>query len=250
MEVSASIINNDFYEDLNALWYEGGQDHPIALLRAENRVRSPWIAKVLEEKGKSACKVLDVGCGAGLLSNFLALLGHSVHGIDLSAMSLKYARERDVTKSVNYRIGNAMEMPFDDASFDVICAMDLLEHVEEPAKVIQESARLLKPDGLFFFHTFNRNWLSNLMIIKAVEWFIPKTPKNMHVYDLFIKPTELEYMCLKSGFEKPQFVGLRPDLLSKGVWRMVLKQRVESDFTFKFCKSLSTGYCGFTALSP
>lgn len=248
MEACTSIINNDFYEDLNSLWYKGGEDHPIALLRAENRVRSPWVAKMIEKKGKPSSKILDVGCGAGLLSNFLALLGHRVEGIDLSSKSLKVAKERDVTKSVNYRIGNAMEMPFDDASFDVVCAMDLLEHVDEPAKVIAESARILKPGGLFFFHTFNRNLLSRLMIIKAVEWFIPKTPKNMHVYDLFIKPQELENMCQKSGFIKPQFVGLRPDLLSKGVWRMVLKQRVESDFTFKFCKSLSTGYCGFTSL--
>ncbi|HPE84772.1 MAG TPA: bifunctional 2-polyprenyl-6-hydroxyphenol methylase/3-demethylubiquinol 3-O-methyltransferase UbiG [Chlamydiales bacterium] len=246
MAESISLINNEFYDHLNSLWYEGGEDHPISLLRAENRVRTPWVANSIDEKLGPSKQVLDIGCGAGLLSNFLSLVGHQVTGIDLSFTSLRYAKERDVSKSVRYLQANANKLPFENACFDVVCAMDLLEHVDTPARVISEAARVLKPGGMFFFHTFNRNLLSYLMIIKAVEWFIPRTPKNMHVYNLFIKPEELQKYALDVGFEKPQFVGLRPAFLSRGTWRMVLKQRVESDFLFKFVESLKTGYCGYT----
>ena len=242
---SESLINNAFYDHLNSLWYEGGEDHPISLLRAENRVRTPWVAKVIEESLLPSAHVLDVGCGAGLLANFLSLVGHHVTGIDLSLTSLRYAKERDVSKSVRYLQGNANALPFEKSSFDVVCAMDLLEHVQTPEAVVKEASRVLKSGGLFFFHTFNRNLLSRFMIIKAVEWFIPRTPKHMHVYDLFIKPDELQKMLDHNGFSKAQFVGLRPDFFCRGVWRMVLKRRVEADFRFKFVKSLATGYCGF-----
>ncbi len=248
MAESISLINNGFYDHLNSLWYEGGEDHPISLLRAENRVRTPWVAKTIEDTLGASKHVLDVGCGAGLLSNFLSLLGHQVTGIDLSYTSLRYAKERDVSKSVRYLQANANSMPFEDDSFDAVCAMDLLEHVETPWQVVREAARVLKPGGVFFFHTFNRNLLSYLMIIKAVEWFIPRTPKNMHVYNLFIKPEELQKAMMDVGFGKPQFVGLRPAFMSRATWRMVLKRRVESDFLFKFVKSLKTGYCGFATL--
>ncbi|MBS0652162.1 MAG: 3-demethylubiquinone-9 3-O-methyltransferase [Verrucomicrobia bacterium] len=238
------MINNAFYDDLNDAWYE--EDcHPIALLRAENAVRNPWILKTLKDYGKKSCRILDIGCGGGLLSNELARAGHVVTGIDLSQSSLDQAKKRDVSKSVEYIYCNAEKIPFEDETFDVVCAMDFLEHVESPETIIQEASRLLKPGGLFFFHTFNRNFLSYLLVIKCVEWLVPNVPRNMHVYNLFIRPDELKSMCLKSGLHMRSIQGLMPDMKSAGFWKSFVKRKVSSDFRFAFTPSIKVGFVGF-----
>ena len=135
-------INNDFYETLGDKWLTAS-DHPIALLRAENRLRNPWIASKLP----SSSKVLDMGCGAGFLTQELANLGHEVTGVDLSEQSLKIARKLD-SKST-YIKADVTKVPLESGSFDAVCAMDLLEHVENPKAVVQEASRLLKPEDYF-----------------------------------------------------------------------------------------------------
>ncbi|HSX13969.1 MAG TPA: bifunctional 2-polyprenyl-6-hydroxyphenol methylase/3-demethylubiquinol 3-O-methyltransferase UbiG [Chlamydiales bacterium] len=238
-QTCSQTINNAFYEDLSEGWYTD-TNHPIALLRAENAVRVPWIIREIGEH-KS---VLDIGCGAGFLTNALALKGHTVTGIDISQSSIDIAQKYDTTKSVIYRKADAYSLPFSDQSFDVVCAMDILEHVETPQRLISEAARVLKPNGLFFFHTFNRNLLSYLLIIKGVEWFVPNTPKNMHVYSLFIKPKQLSQLCLRSGLTPIKFHGFRPKF-SKEVWKMFFTHKIPDNFSFTFSKSLKTGYCGY-----
>lgn len=235
------LVNNAFYDDLGSSWYEG-INHPIALLRAENAVRNPWIADTIIKPSK----VLDVGCGGGLLSNFLAKKGHTVTGIDLSESSLKVAKERDETKSVNYIRADALDLPFEEHSFDVVCAMDILEHVEHPDLLIAQAARVLKPGGLFFFHTFNRNWLSYLLIIKGVEWFIPNVPKNLHLYPFFIKPQELCKACLHVGLNVQEMKGLHPKF-SLSLLSLPFKKKISPEVLFCFSKTLLTGYCGFSS---
>lgn len=234
------LINNDFYEELLERWYTA-DDHPIALLRAENAVRIPWIINQIGPKKT----VLDIGCGAGLLTNALAEAGHKVYGIDLSASSLAVAKKHDRTRQVCYERANAYSLPYSDQSFEIVCAMDLLEHVENPGRVIQEASRVLKPNGLFFFHTFNRNLLSYLIVIKGVEWFVPNAPKNMHVYPLFIKPKELKQLLLQNNLNPENFQGFAPRIFSKEFWQMAIKKKVPSNLCFHFTKSLATGYCGW-----
>ena len=233
-------INNEFYDDLEESWYTSW-DHPIALLRAENEVRIPWILKTIPSRQK----VLDLGCGAGMLANALALEGHLVHGVDLSLKSLQVAKEHDVTQTVVYSPASALSLPYEDSTFDVTCAMDLLEHVEEPFQVIQEAYRVLKPKGLFFFHTFNRNLLSYLVIIKGVDWLVPNAPKNMHIYPLFIKPKELEKMFSALGFTIECLQGFCPQFFSRAFFKLLLKRKIEKHFPFRFSKNLLTGYCGY-----
>ena len=237
-----SGINNAFYDTLKDAWYTAS-NHPVALLRAENRLRIPWISSEIEKKFPSSVDVLDIGCGAGFLTNALAEK-HTVTGIDLSQTSLSIAEKHDATKSVKYLYADAYSLPFDNTSFDVVCAMDVLEHVESPAQLIKEAARVLKPNGLFFFHTFNRNPLSYLLIIKGVEWCVKNAPKNMHVYSLFITPLELKHLCKTSNLHVQSFLGFRPKFFSFSFFKMLFTRNVSNAFSFRFSKSLATGYCG------
>lgn len=235
---NANEIDNSIYDSYGDQWYTAVDD-PVALLRAENKVKSPWIIARIKEPSV----ILDVGCGAGFLSNELALAGHTVTGVDLSGPSLAVAARYDSTKTVTYKVANAFELPFADASFDVLCAMDFLEHVENPDKVIKEFARVLKPGGKFFYHTFNRNFISWFVIIKLVEWLIPKTPKNMHVLRLFIKPKELKSYCQLAQMQTKELVGIRPVFSSIPISK-IFSGTVPPSMRFELTSSLLTSFIG------
>ena len=231
-------IDNSIYETYGNKWYTADDD-PVAILRAENKVKTPWIL----DRVKPHSLILDVGCGAGFLTNELAREGHNVTGVDLSAESLKVAGKFDETKSVDYIVANAYELPFEDHSFDVVCALDFLEHVEDPARAIKEFSRVLKPNGKFFFHTFNRSPLSWFVIIKLVEWLIPKTPKHMHVLHLFIKPEELKKYSLSAGMHVTEMTGIKPVFRSIPL-KKIFKGRVPPEMKFELTKSLALSYLG------
>lgn len=233
-------VNNQFYDDLGKLWHTGNH-HPIALLRAENALRNPWIATLLPSHPVT---ILDIGCGGGLLSNLLAQKGHQVTGVDLSTKSLQIAQHADCTRSVCYIAAPAETLPFADHSFDVVCAMDLLEHVDDPTRVIAEASRVLKTGGRFFFHTFNRTWLSWLVVIKGVEWCVRDTPPYMHRYGYFLTPTEVTKMCSSHHMHVKNILGVVPEI-NKAFWKMILTREVTNDFKFRFTPSLKTGYSGY-----
>ncbi len=235
-------INNEFYHDLGSKWFEAS-NHPIALLRAENRLRNPWIISCL----KPNSRVVDLGCGAGFLTNALALAGHMVTGVDLSKGSLEMARMSDATHSATYIEADATEVPLPSRSFDAVCAMDLLEHVADPRKVVQEAARLLKPGGLFFFHTFNRTFMSWLLVIKGVDWCVKNAPPNMHVYDLFIKPEELSSWCEEVGMQVQDLKGVGLKWNRWATWKMAFTREVSEKLEFRFNNSLRMGYSGFAS---
>lgn len=238
-----TMINNEFYDDLESEWYTRN-DHPIALLRAENKIRIPWITQEIEKKIKGKATLLDIGCGGGFLTNSLAKRGHKVSGIDISEKTLEVAKKYDETKSVHYLLANAYNLPFKENTFDAVFALDVLEHVESPDKLIEEASRVLKPNGLFFFHTFNRNLLSYFLVIKGVEWFVKNTPINMHVYPLFIRPNELKNLLKNQGLIVENLQGFRP-VFSSSLWKMLLTKTVCENFKFTFSKKPTTGYCGF-----
>lgn len=239
---SQIVINNDFYDFLKEGWYTE-TNHPVALLRHENAARLPWIIESIENRVGSFAKILDVGCGAGLLANPLSERGYDVTGVDLSKESLLCAGNHDTTKKVKYLYGNALDLPFEDKSFDVVLAMDLLEHVDMPVKVIKECSRILRSHGLLFFHTFNKNFFSYLFIVKGIEWFVKNTPKNMHVYNLFIKPKDMLEMLEENNLFPDTWTGLRPKF-SKAFFQMLMKREIPEELSFTLCKSLLTGYMG------
>ncbi len=272
--VGSSGINNGFYDSLGERWFEAWDD-PVALLRAEGAVKNPWVAEKIEAVLGAGKNVLDVGCGAGFLGRVLSERGHRCIGMDMSFGSLKTARGRgenplrssgslvgpegpgssdapDAPKGSgrqacgkgDYLRADAYRLPVRENAFDAVTALDFLEHVEDPARVIAEAARALKPGGLFFFHTFNRNFLAWLVVIKGLEWFVRNTPARMHVLPLFIKPDEMRAHCRAAGLEVTEIRGLRPDVLRPAFWKMLVTRKVPQDFRFLFTDSLAISYLG------
>jgi 2-polyprenyl-6-hydroxyphenyl methylase/3-demethylubiquinone-9 3-methyltransferase len=237
-------INNAIYDELGERWYTATDD-PVALLRAESRLRTAWVITELREHfGESPLAILDVACGGGFLSNPLATAGHHVTGIDLSEDSLAVARRHDATRSVTYVPMDARRLAFPDGQFDAVCMMDFLEHLAERDEVISEASRVLKPGGWFFFHTFNRTPISGLIAIKGVEWFVKNTPQHMHVYELFLKPAELRALCTKHELVVEVMHGVRPRVLTVAFLKLLLTGRVSDQFQFVFTRTQSVGYCG------
>jgi 2-polyprenyl-6-hydroxyphenyl methylase/3-demethylubiquinone-9 3-methyltransferase len=237
-------VNNAIYDELRERWYEADDD-PVALLRAESRLRNPWVAaEIARAFGPAPTRVLDVGCGAGFLANYLASSGHRVTGLDAAPDSLDIAAQHDPTRTVRYEQGDANALPYKAGAFDVACAMDFLEHVEGPARVIGEIGRVLAPGGLFFFHTFNRNWLAWLVVIKGVEWFVRNTPRDLHVLRLFLKPAEVAAMCAAHGMDTVQVHGSRPEI-GAALARMLMTGTVPGDFRFTFTRSTKIAFTGF-----
>jgi 2-polyprenyl-6-hydroxyphenyl methylase / 3-demethylubiquinone-9 3-methyltransferase len=242
-------VNNDIYSTLGERWYQASDD-PVALLRAEAQLRNPWVAaKISAQHSQRPSRVLDIGCGGGFLTNHLAKIGHHVTGLDAAADSLAVAASYDQTKSVSYDHGDARALPYPNGSFDAVCAMDFLEHVEDPERVIAEVSRVLAPSGLFFFHTFNRNFLSWLVVIKGVEWFVKNTPVDMHILRLFLKPSEVRAMCDNHGMETREVVGSRP-VFGAAMFKMLRTGIVPPDFRFTFSSSTHLAYTGYAQKNP
>lgn len=237
-------VDNDYYNHLGDDWYDADDD-PIAVLRVEQQAKNPWVENIINENfSKKDLKIADIGCGAGFLTNYLAMRYQSIFGLDASESSLKVAKSKDSTEKVEYVLGDAYKLPYDSGSMDVVCAMDFLEHVERPEDVVAECSRILKPGGLFFFHTFNRNFLSWLIVIKFMEWFVPNTPKNLHVLHLFIKPSELKTMMMINQLSTKKIVGIGPRF-NWGFVKSIFARKVTPEFGFKVGGPTLLGYMGF-----
>ena len=241
---SRATVNTAVYTQLGDRWYDADDD-PVALLRAQARLHVPWISSILHasfERG-TAPRVLDLGCGAGFVANALAARGHDVVGVDIAEASLAVAARHDSTGRVRYVHGDAHRLPFGGRSFDAVCAMDFLEHVEPLDAIVSEVARVLAPNGLFFFHTFNRNVVSMLVVIQAVALLLRNVPRDLHVLRLFIRPSELRATCAAHGLFVEELVGCRPER-SGALLKMLVTGVVPPNFAFRFSRGTLTGYSG------
>ena len=170
-------------------------------LHAINPLRLGWIESVTSLTGK---KVLDVGCGGGILAESLSKAGGIVTGIDLSNKALKVAElhQLESNTSVQYRSISAEDLAKEEPEqYDVVTCMEMLEHVPDPSSVVQACATLCKPGGRIFFSTLNRNPKSYLFAIIGAEYVLRLLPKGTHEYDKFIKPSELAGFTRQAGLE-------------------------------------------------
>ena len=196
----------DKFDELAQRWWD--PQGPQKALHALNPARLGYVA---ERVALRDAAVLDVGCGAGLLSEALAQAGAKVTAIDLAPNLLKVARLHGLESGikVDYREspveGLAAEMP---AAFDAITCMEMLEHVPEPASVIEACARLLKPGGRLFLSTLNRTPAAFAVAIVGAEYVARLLPKGTHQYRDFIKPSELAAWLREAGLELEDVSGL------------------------------------------
>lgn len=169
-------------------WNPSGPMRPLHLL---NPLRLQAIQKIVTLDHK---KIVDVGCGGGLLCEAMAKHKAEVLGIDLSDALLDTAREHATAENltIDYRLIDskvlAQEQP---ACFDVVTCMELLEHVPDPEQIIRDCAQLVKPGGMVFFATINRNWQSFVKAIIGAEYLLRLLPPGTHNYSQFIRPSEL-----------------------------------------------------------
>jgi 2-polyprenyl-6-hydroxyphenyl methylase/3-demethylubiquinone-9 3-methyltransferase len=237
-------VNNAFYDDLGARWFEG-DDHAIALLRAEGRLKLDYTLGVFDRYGiDRGARLLDVACGAGLLSLPLAERGYHVEGVDLSAPSLAEARRRVPDGAdATFRVGDATALDADDAAYDAVLLYDMLEHVEDQRGVIAEAARVVRPGGVVLFSTFNRTPLAWLIAVQGFRFVVREAPDHIHVLRLFLPPSVLEEMAEAEGLAVAEFVGSRP-YLNGAFFRSIARRRVDPGFSFTTSRSLAVGYMG------
>ena len=202
------------FSSLAHRWWD--VDGEFGPLHAINPLRLDWIDGISPLKGQ---RVLDVGCGGGILADAMARKGADVLGIDLAEKSLKVAQLHALeagTSQITYRLvaaeALAAEMP---DQFDVVTCMEMLEHVPDPASVVQACARLAKPGGWVFFSTINRNPKSFLMAILGAEYVLNLVPRGTHEYARLLRPSELARFCRDAGLDMQQSCGLQYNPLSR-----------------------------------
>jgi 2-polyprenyl-6-hydroxyphenyl methylase/3-demethylubiquinone-9 3-methyltransferase len=180
-----------------------------------NPLRLDWIESTAPLAGK---KVLDVGCGGGLLSEGMAARGANVTGIDLSEKPLGVARLHlfESGLSVDYRLISAEAMAeAHPGEFDVVTCLEMLEHVPDPASIVGACAKLVKPGGGVFFSTLNRNPKSYLFAVVGAEYILNLLPRGTHDYAKFIKPAELSRQCRSAGLAVEEIRGMSYNPFSK-----------------------------------
>ncbi len=205
------------FSELAHRWWD--PESEFRPLHQINPLRLAWIDELATLRGK---RVLDVGCGGGILTEAMSRQAAQVTGIDLAAKPLGVARLHALEsgqENLKYREiateALAAEQP---ASFDVVTCMEMLEHVPDPAAVVQACSRLVRPGGWVFFSTLNRNPKSFLFAIVGAEYVLGLLPKGTHEYARFIRPSELARWCRDGGLSLQGSQGMQYNPLTKRYW--------------------------------
>lgn len=203
----------DKFSQLAHRWWD--PESEFKPLHEINPLRLDWIDGHAAVTGK---KVVDIGCGGGILSESMARRGASVTGIDLSDKALGVARLHllESGQKVEYRKISAEDLAEEAAgAFDVVTCMEMLEHVPDPASTIRACATLVKPGGHVFFSTINRNPKAYVLAVVGAEYILKMLPKGTHDYTKFIKPAELSRWAKSVDLEPDDLIGMTYNPFSK-----------------------------------
>ena len=194
------------FASLASRWWDPNSE--FKPLHEINPLRLDYIDERSSLKGK---KVLDVGCGGGILSESMAQRGAQVTGIDMGEAQLSVAKLHQLESGVevDYQLISAEQLDEDaPESFDVVTCMEMLEHVPDPASIIAACAKLVKPGGQVFFSTINRNPKSYMFAIVGAEYLLKMLPKGTHDYGKFIRPSEMESWARHAGLSFKDLTGM------------------------------------------
>ena len=205
------------FSELAHRWWD--PDSEFRPLHQINPLRLDWIHGLSALTGK---RVLDVGCGGGILADSMARKGADVLGIDLATKALRVAQLHALeagTQNVQYREISAEAMAAEQpAGFDVVTCMEMLEHVPDPASVVRACATLVKPGGWVFFSTINRNAKAFMLAIVGAEYVLKMLPRGTHEYAKMIRPSELAGHCRSVGLDVLHTKGLEYNPLTRRYW--------------------------------
>jgi 2-polyprenyl-6-hydroxyphenyl methylase/3-demethylubiquinone-9 3-methyltransferase len=204
------------FDALAARWWD--PDGDFRPLHQINPLRLDYIRQRAELPGR---KVLDVGCGGGILTEAMAAKGASVTGIDMAAKPLGVARlhKAESGADIEYLKSTAEALAAERAGeYDVVTCLEMLEHVPSPGVVIEACRDLVKPGGDVFFSTINRNPKSFLFAIVGAEYVLKLLPKGTHEYEKFIRPSELDEWARAAGLEVQGSTGLHYNPLTREYW--------------------------------
>ena len=201
------------FNDLASRWWDPTGD--FKPLHDLNPLRSEYIADLLELEGVQA---IDIGCGGGILAEALAKKGAQVTGIDMGEAPLAVARihAAEAQLEITYQQITAEQIAAEQPeSYDLVCCMEMLEHVPDPASVIQSCADLAKPGATLTFSTINRNPKSFLFAVVGAEYVLGLLPRGTHEYKKFIRPSELSSWCRQAGLNVEEVLGVTYNPISK-----------------------------------
>ena len=205
------------FSDLAHRWWDPQSE--FRPLHEINPLRLDWIEA---QVGLSGARVLDIGCGGGILSDSMARRGAQVLGIDLAAKALRVAQLHALeaqTPNVEYREIAAEDLAAQvPATFDVVTCMEMLEHVPDPASIVAACSALVKPGGWVFFSTINRNAKAFLFAIVGAEYVLNLLPKGTHEYAKFIRPSELAQWCRNAQLELSATRGMEYNPITQRYW--------------------------------
>ncbi len=214
-KATANVDPNEIkkFEDLASRWWD--PESEFRPLHAINPLRTEYINLHSPVKNK---KLLDVGCGGGLISEAMSAFGAEVTGIDMGEAPLSVAKLHllESGETVEYIKITAEQLAEQrPEQYDVVTCLEMLEHVPNPALVIEACAKMVKPGGDVYFSTINRNPKAWLFAIVGAEYVLNMLPKGTHEYDKLIKPSELSQYARQSGLEMQRMIGLHYNPLTK-----------------------------------
>ena len=211
--MNADPLELQKFSELAHRWWDPTSE--FRPLHEINPLRLEWINALVPLAGK---RVVDVGCGGGILAESIAKKGATVTGIDLSEKALKVADLHSLESGVQvrYELIAAEDLAAREAGqYDVVTCMEMLEHVPDPSAVVKACATLVKPGGHVFFSTINRNPKSYLFAIIGAEYVLRLLPRGTHDYAKFIKPAELSQFARDAGLEVKAIKGMTYNPITK-----------------------------------